>query len=162
MCGIGDPLLFAEPPRADWHAVGEGWDACLNGDVQPDGLLRSQRTYDLQSVMDLESRTWLAPVILTVGGDRAFRVAYGVDWLPALTIGQQRALAIAQEARTALLADGGEVSEAMVCQWAAELLSLTHYIVPAVFARFALMDSVLAVGTLAVATALPLKREVTA
>jgi hypothetical protein len=107
------------------------------------------------AVADHRGRPWYAPAILTAAGDRDFAVAYGRDWLPALTPEQTRAEAIAQAARAAFIGAEGP-SMPVCCQWAAELLCVTHHLTPEVVAALAILDDVLVVQVLAAATGLPL------
>ncbi len=98
-------------------------------------------------------RWWACPVILDADGRRAFRVAYGDNWMPALTPEQERAEAIAREARAALTG-GQDPGTAVGCQWAAELLAMTHHLHPRVIAALHLMDDMLMAETLTIAAGL--------
>ncbi len=149
--GIGDPLVWNQPRR--WEDVGDGWSVALvPGTVlEPRYLTRLQGWADVGAVRDMHGRIWHAPVIRRVGGGRAFRVAYGRDWLPALTPEQARAEEIVA---AALDAANQDTPMAVACQWAAELLSMTNHITPAALAATALMDETLAVGVVQMATSL--------
>ena len=156
--GIGDPLYF-NPPERGWKPIGDGWETALVGKLDPALLTRRQRFYDLRPVEDLTGRQWMAPVILREDGERAFRFAYGADWLPALTPEQERAEAIAKAARAGIMGGGDGVPWQAACQWAAELLCLTAHITPMAFAAHALVDDMLVPSVLSAATSLTLRKE---
>ncbi len=159
MVGVGDPLTFAPPlPNNPWKPLDEGWNAVLLGKtLDPEPLARTQLWFDVAPTVDLHRRQWMAPRILTEDGRRAFRVSYGSNWLPALTPEQERAEEIAHAAREELKAGNNSGLEMPVaCQWCAEFLSLVYHLSPGVFSALALVDDVLAVGVLTVATGLNL------
>jgi hypothetical protein len=132
-------------------------------DFLPAAIERAQGWFDTESVDDLRGRRWSAPVILTREGSRAFRVTYGPTWLPDLTPEQDRAEKIAQAARVEILkayaGHDADLEMATACQWAAELLALTHHLTPGVLGVLGLMDDGLAMGVLRVATSLPFRLE---
>ena len=158
LVGVGDPLIFDLPRRL--HDAGEGWKVGLNEGAKfvPAALLRAQAWYDTKTVTDLSARAWAAPVILTPGGTRAFRVSYGTDWLPSLTPEQARAHEIATAARTELIRasqdEDGDMDMRAMCQWAAELLAITHHITPRIVGALALLDDALAAGVVSAATSI--------
>jgi hypothetical protein len=154
MVGAGDPLLMCQPAKwktlsADW-LVGET-ERTVNAGI----LTRDQLWCDIEVVADLKETPWVAPRILNKAGGRAFRVAYGADWLPALSDEQARAEKIALAAREALLS-AGSVDMPIACQWAAELLCVTYHLHPQVFAAFALLDDRLVPEVLGAAAGLDL------
>jgi hypothetical protein len=107
-------------------------------------------------VQDLQGRQWFAPKILNDAGQRAFSVAYGRDWLPALTPAQSRALAIATAAKTAF--DGADDPDMPTCcQWAAELLTVCHHLPVDAVGACAMLDDALVIGILAAATSADLE-----
>ena len=152
--GVGDPLLFR--PAARWFEVDQDWEAALVGkEPNPGVLARSVIWCDVRPVQDLAERVWMAPVILTEKGERAFRVSYGSNWLPSLTPAQERAEKIAKAARDALA--GGGANMAVACQWAAELLCVTYHLHVNVISNLALLDDRLVPEVLGVAAGLPLE-----
>lgn len=154
--GVGDPLIWTEPAARAWADVGDGWQVALvPGTVfEPRLLTRVQGWADVGEVQDTHRRAWHAPKIRRPGGGRAFRCAYGRDWLPALTAEQIRAEEIVA---AALEAANQDTPMAVACQWAAELLTMaTHISVPAISA-LALMDETLACGTLALSASLEIE-----
>jgi hypothetical protein len=160
--GIGSSVAFPSPRR--WHALDDGWRVGLNArEFVPAAIERAQGWFDTESVDDLRGRRWSAPVILTREGSRAFRVTYGATWLPDLTPEQERAEKIAQAARVEILkayaGHDADLEMATACQWAAELLALTHHLTPGVLGALGLMDDGLAMGVLRVATSLPFRLE---
>jgi hypothetical protein len=152
--GVGDPLVWTEPRR--WVEIEDGWSVALVPGItfDPRHLVRLQGWADVLEVCDMQRRAWHAPVIRRKGGGRAFRVAYGKDWLPALTPEQERAEEIC---RAALDAANLETPMSVACQWAAELLSMTHHLTPSALAALALVDEVSAVGTLQVSASLEIE-----
>lgn len=148
--GVGDPLIWADPRK--WEQVGDGWSvALLPGQFEPRYLARVQGWVDVVEVKDMHGRAWFAPQIRRQGGGRAFRVSYGRDWLPALTPDQTRAELIVA---SAINASEQDTPMSVACQWAAELLSLTHHITPEALAAIAVLDDTLAVEVIRVATGL--------
>lgn len=148
---VGDPLVWNQPRL--WQEAEEGWEVALVPGVpfQPALLARVQGWAGVSEVQDMHRRTWLCPMIRRPGGGRAFQVAYGRNWLPALTPEQTRAEEICA---AALEAANQDTPMAVACQWAAELLSLTHHVTPAALACAALIDDTLAVEVLRVAASL--------
>ncbi len=153
LVGVADPLLFDAPRRM--FDVDEDWQAGLVGEFNQGPLARSLLWSDVRPVQDLAERCWMAPVILTANGDRAFRVNYGASWLPALTPAQDRAEKIARAARDALAGGGADIS--IACQWAAELLCIPYHLHPAVISHLALLDDRLVPEVLGIAAGLPLE-----
>jgi hypothetical protein len=148
---VGDPVIWT-PPRA-WHEAEEGWQVGAMPGItfEPRLLTRVQGWVDVGEAQDMHRRIWLAPHIRRPGGGRAFRVAYGRNWLPSLTPDQARSEEICAAAVDAANQD---TPMAIACQWAAELLSMTHHVTPDVLAALALVDDALAVATLRVALSL--------
>ncbi len=158
LVGIGNPLLFAEPPLEDFHELDDGWRVAQVGDVDPLQILRRQEWCQSRRIESLEGRRWQAPVILDADGERAFLVAYaGRDFLPRLTPMQERCEEVAKVARQMILAGGG-IDMQPACRWAAVLLSSTHHASPDCFAELGLIDDRVALGTLESGTSLTLKR----
>jgi len=157
---VGNPLLLDVPKRGWLEGEAFGWKVGrLGKTIEPAHLARSVPwVIDTTPVADMSGRQWAVPIILGPAGTRAFRVAYGTNWLPALTPEQERAEAIATEARGALLsigeAGGGSIDLAVACQWAAELLCLTHHLTPEVIQVLNLLDDVLVVSVLRAAVSL--------
>ncbi len=154
--GICEPLVFK--PANRWVDIDESWSVgrVPGSKVEHDALVRDVLWCDIRAVRDLKDQVWAAPVILTATGGRAFRTAYGKDWLPELTAEQVRAEQIARAARDEFLrGENSALDMSVCCQWAAELLSLTHHLHPAVFSALALLDDRLAPETLGVAAGLP-------
>ncbi len=157
MVGISDPLLFNEPKS--WADLDGTWQVGASGGIYPGDLERIGLLWcDTTEAADMRGRTWRAPVILTEDGGRAFRVAYGRDWLPALTPEQARAEKIAQEARTAMASPAGLTMQ-VACQWAAELLCVTYHLCPEAVAATNLLDDALVIDVLCAAVSKPLKVE---
>ncbi len=158
LVGVCDELVFK--PAKRWFPVGDtGWEVGLvpGATFEPGDLARAGVLWcDARAVADLKGRRWNAPRILNDRGERDFRIAYGPDWLPALTDEQERALTICKTAREEMLREGESQLEMRVaCQWVAELLSLTHHLCPAVFAVLGLLDDLLVPETLSASTGMP-------
>ncbi len=153
--GVGDPLIWNNPRR--WELLSDNWSVALVPGVpfEPRLLTRLQGWADVAEVQDMQRRTWHAPCIRRKGGGRAFRVAYGRDWLPALTPEQERAEAICAAVVEAI---EQETPMSVACQWAAELLSLTHHVTPEALAAVALIDDTLALEVLRVAANLEIEK----
>lgn len=146
MVGVGDALAFPTPRR--WADLDGGWKVGLNSPrFDPRALVRSQGWADLNIARDMHGREWYVPVVRSAKGGRAYRVAYGRDWLPELTPEQARADEISEAAVSAILG-GGEFGMSVACQWAAELLSMAAHITPEVIAALVLMDDTLTVDVL--------------
>jgi hypothetical protein len=145
--GIGDPLVWTEPRKDAWQDVGDGWCVSLvpGTKFEPRLLARLQGWADVVEVLDMHRRTWVAPAIRKRGGGRAFRVAYGRNWLPSLSPEQTRAEEICA---AALEAKDQDTPMAVACQWAAELLSMSHHVTPEALAALSLIDDTLAVEVL--------------
>jgi hypothetical protein len=153
--GVGHPLVWREP--REWFDVEDGWAVALVPGVpfDPRAISRSQAWADVETVEDIDSRRWLAPKIRRKGGGRAFRHKYGRNWLPSLTPEQTRAEEIAKAAVEAIDQD---TPISVACQWAAELLSITHHVTPEALAALSLVDDLLAIEVLRVASALEVSR----
>lgn len=153
--GVGDPLVW-QPPRK-WFDVEDGWQVAMVPGVkfEPRWLVRAQGWADVEEATDMHGRTWLAPKIRSPGGRRAFRVAYGRDWLPALSDEQRRAEEICE---AAVNAAGADTPMSVACQWAAELLCMAMHATPIALAVLALVDDVLAVETLRLSASLEIER----
>lgn len=147
--GVGHPALLGS--SGPWRDCGEGW-ACA-GSQDPRELRRARLWCDVVDGVDQAGRWWSFPVILDREGRRSIRVAYGKDWLPALTPEQERAEAIAKEAR-AVLTGGQDPGPQVGCQWTAELLSITHHISPGVCQALHFIDDMLLAQALTIAAGL--------
>ncbi len=158
LVGIGNPLLFAEPPVETFCDLDDGWRVAQVGDVDPLQILRRQEWCRSRRVESLDGRRWQPPEILDADGERCFLVAYaGRDFLPRLTPTQERCEEVAKVARQMILGGGG-IDMQPACRWAAVLLSATHHVSPECLAELGLIDDRVAVGTLEAATSLTLKR----
>jgi hypothetical protein len=159
LVGIGNPLIFDEPPAEAFCDLDDGWRVALVGGVDPLQILRRQEWCRSRRVESLDGRRWQPPEILGADGVRDFLVAYaGRDFLPRLTPTQQRCEEVAKAAREMILGGGG-IDMQPACRWAAILLSATHHVSPDCLAVLGLIDDRLAIGTLEAATSLSLKRE---
>lgn len=147
--GVGHPALLGD--AGPWKPCGDGIE--IAGQQDPAELRRGRLWCEVVGAVDRADQIWSAPVILDRDGRRAFRVAYGDDWLPALSDEQVRAEAIAREARAALTG-GQDPGTAVGCQWAAELLCITHHLTPKGIAALRLMDDMLMAQTLTIAAGL--------
>lgn len=149
LVGVCEDVVFK--PANRWHEIDSDWSVgrVSGSKVNQDALIRDILWCDIQAVRDLKDNVWAAPVILTAGGSRAFRTAYGTDWLPALTEDQERAERIAEAARDEFLrAEGSSLEMPVACQWAAELLSITYHLHPRAIAALAILDERLVVEVL--------------
>jgi hypothetical protein len=158
--GVGSPWLVGEHADRKWHSLADGWHCCMVDGPEPELLQRNQRWCDTDRAVDLGGNQWLAPRLLSEDGTAIYRVSYGADWLPSLTPEQYRADDVAKAARAALLVnkEGGPApDQRAVCQWAAELLCVTHHLDTSVIAALSLLDDALVLTTLSAACGLPLK-----
>lgn len=149
--GIGESYLCGPQPHLEWSDVGGDYAATIVGDLSTERLHRAQRWCDITHGPDMQGRRWAIPAPLTLAGERAFRVAYGADFLPLLTIPQKRTEEIARAARGALIAasdDNSGIPMATACAWTAELLSVTNYVSPKVLAALGLIDDILVAAVL--------------
>lgn len=158
--GVGEPYLLGMPPVL--HPIEDGYQ--VGGVVDQyaiDALAKPVPWCDVASTTDLAGRIWRAPLIFDALGARRIRVAYGTDWMPALTPIQIRACDIATEARRVLAAvmDGADVDVplAVCCQWTAELLGITQYLTPLTCQALALIDDRVSCETLAATTGVPIR-----
>jgi hypothetical protein len=155
---IGEAYLVGD--RTDWRPLADGYDVALLSPFNPQDITRDQRWARTCDATDLQGRTWSAPVISGPDGTRHFAVAYGEDYLPALTPDQLRAVAITQAARDALLSDNDAgMDMSMACRWTAELLTLTHHLTMEILGKLCLIDDALALSVLGIATSQKLKVE---
>lgn len=154
--GVGDAYCLGIPQGMPTEPIADGWSACVVSDAEVHRLRRAQLWCDTGSVLDIHGREWAVPIIRTPEGARAFRVAYGRDWLPALTPEQTRAEAIVDAASDALRAGGG-IDMPVACQWAAELLCMSSHLSPETIAALRLADEMVVLQTLAMACGLPLR-----
>lgn len=151
ICGICDPLMWSVPgDDATWHDLDDGWQVCeANPDTIPVTLGKPVRWLRVVPVDDGQGRAWLAPVILTPDGARAYTVAYGgPDFLPQPTPAQSAAEAIAREARDVILRQSREtnpdgVPQAIACRWVASLLAMSHHLSVPTIAALGLVDDAL-------------------
>lgn len=147
--GIGDGALLCD--LGPWVEIGDGYRVC--GDQPPGELERGDPAWPTIAVADMRGQAWQAPAVLDEKGNRAFRVSFGPDWLPALTPAQARAMNLADEVRSAMQS-GRDVPMAVCCQWSAEFLSLTHYLSPKVIAACGLLDEALVIQVMSSAAGL--------
>ncbi len=155
--GIGDAYMVG-PHKNGWEELTGGWQVRLLGKIDPRPLRRNDPWVDTTAVHGLADAEWVAPRILTDAGNRAFRVTYGRNFLPSLTKRQAHLIAMAEEARAALInsRDESGVDMDIACRWAAEFISEVHFLTPDVIAVCRLLDDSLVISTLAGTTALPL------
>jgi len=158
--GIGNAHLVG--PRDGGEALDDGWHVSIAGRINPQEFRRVMRWCRTTEARDTAGRAWAAPVILSTGGDRTILVAYGKDFLPALTPAQDRAVSIARAAREALETahevDGAGLDMSLAARWTAELLALTHHVDMGTLAALQLVDEALILAVLSAATGLPLKK----
>ncbi len=149
LVGIGDPVVFGSPRR--WYDLSDDWRVGLTPGTKfnPGALTRGQLWCDTVTVCDLMDRPWQVPRIRDAEGRRAFRVAYGRDWLPALTDEQARCEEIADAASHALAS--GDCPMSVACQWAAEFLAAVNHITVEALAALALLDDRLVLGVISAA-----------
>ncbi len=149
--GIGDPTLIG--PGTGWIDLDDGWQVRQVGKLDASQLIRHQLWCDVRPTASLEDVIWIAPAVLTIEGTRAFRIAYGDNFEPALTETQQRLMTIATEARTLVIAAqaSGVIDSTIACRYTAELLSAVNYVTPEVLAKLRLLDDALAVDGLVIA-----------
>jgi hypothetical protein len=126
--------------------------------MDPRDLVADQRWITTEPIADLSMRIWFTPCVLDKDGSRRFRTAYGADFLPALTPMQERCEAIANAARSALIAahcDNVPIPMRQACAWAGELLSAVNHVTPAILGSLRLLDDALIGGVLYRAAGLP-------
>lgn len=149
--GIGDAFFIGPQPAAKWADLGDGVSACVINPLKCAPLVRSLPWCKTSETPDLFGRTWRYPLALSYGGERAFHVSYGPDFLPLLTDQQKRCEDIARAARGALMSatlDGEHLQMSLACAWTAELLSITNHVTPKVLAALGLLDDALIGGVL--------------
>jgi hypothetical protein len=147
---VCDPVLWRIPTGATWKPLADGWEVArvaAGGILPTRDLGRLDCFASVLTVADAAGEEWLAPVILTPDGSRAFSVHYsGEDFLPALTDIQARAEAIAREARTELtraLENSAGIPLTPACRWAAFLLSVSSHVSAATVAQAGILDDTL-------------------
>jgi hypothetical protein len=148
---IGESYLCGPQERNRWADVGDGFSATIVGNLDALRLKRDQQWCEVSTGPDLKMREWTIPKPLGYEGSRTFRVAYGPDYLPALTDEQKRCEDIARAARGALMAatlNGEPLPMKIACAWTAELLSVTNHVTPRVLGELALIDDVLVAAVL--------------
>jgi hypothetical protein len=155
---IGDGILVGPAPDRAWTDIGDGWQARLLDPLDTQRLRRDQRHVTTSWIADLRARHWAAPVVLADGGERALRVTYGADFLPALTDDQRHAEAIARAARDALVSNA-EIDMALAARWTADLLAFANHVAPATLAALHLIDDALVVGVLSTAAGVRVRIE---
>ncbi len=157
--GIGNAHLVGE--RDDWTDLDDGWQVAAVGKLDPQQSRRTIRWCRTVDVQDAQGRTWTAPVVLNMNGDRCILVSYGKDFLPVLSNAQERALSLATAARDALVAaqgiDGAGLDMPVAARWVAELLALTHHMGMETMGALGLIDDALILSVLSAATGLSLK-----
>jgi hypothetical protein len=142
---------------APWCDLGDGYG--ISGQFETDdidALARMHIPYQTSTEADLRGNEWQCPVIIDEDGQRAFAVAYGDDWLPALTPEQERVLAMAQEARGILL-DKREADKRAGLAWAAEFLCLVYHLTPRIIAKTRILDDALMLGALSTGASVRIK-----
>ena len=149
--GVGDAFFVGPQPTAKWADCGDGLSACVINPLDCGPLSRSLSWCKTGVTPDLYGRVWRYPVALSYGGERAFHVSYGPDFLPLLTDQQKHCEDIARAARGALMAatlDGQPLAMSLACAWTAELLSITNHVTPKILAALGLLDDALIGGVL--------------
>lgn len=162
IAAICEPILFQIHDEANWLPCGDGWEACGKrnaGGVTPSrDLARLKSWAPVMPVLDSCGEQWLAPVILTDDGTRAFPVPFtGPDFLPSPSVTQQRAMAIANEARDSIrqsINGSKHLPSNVACRWAAFLLSLTNHASCETIAAAGVLDDVLVRSILITASGL--------
>jgi hypothetical protein len=151
---LGDPITLG--PDGDWRPLGDGYEVC--GPVeQTSDYERGMPWLTCVPVEDMHGRTWLAPRVLDAAGERVFRVAYGPDFLPALSPQQYRLLDIAKAARDAMAAgESGtqDVPMSTAARWAAELLCAAYHLSPESIAALEILDDLLIAAVIGAAIGL--------
>lgn len=156
--GIGSGYLCGPQPTVKWEKLPGRLSVAAIGTIDPRDLVTDQRWITTEPIADLSLRIWFAPCVLDKDGSRRFRTAYGPDFLPALTPVQERCEAIANAARSALIAahcDDAPIPIKQACAWAAELLSAVNHITPDIIGALRLLDDALIGGVLYRAAGLP-------
>lgn len=158
--GIGNAHLVG--PRDGGESLGDGWHVSVAAPINPQDFRRTLRWCRTVDSVDTAGRVWAAPVILNERGDRVILVAYGKDFLPALTAAQGRAVSIARAAREQLetaqeMEDGG-IDLSVAARWTAELLALTHHVDMGTLAALSLVDEELILSVLSAVTGKSLRK----
>lgn len=149
--GIGDALTL--DGGGIWHDIGDGISVAGPVDAH-EAYQRRYSWFTTDEVEDLSGRVWHIPRIVDGNGERAFRVAYGPDFLPALTAEQYAMLEIAKAARDGIAASESGVQDVdmpTACRWAAVLLSCSYHLNVGSVAHLRILDDALVVGALQVA-----------
>ena len=163
--GAGPAYLLGQAGRPNAKPLDDDWTVWLNGEIEPAFLVRPCPWADLEIAADIRCRSWACPVALTEGGKPAIRANYGDDWLPDYTPEQERLLAVASAARSALEAayTGSHrtpVDQRAACAWAAEALSVTNALTVKIIRRLSLLDDALVASVLLHLTGFRLPDEV--
>lgn len=152
--GIG-PAFFIHNPPEDAVELEGGWKSYLTEDgCEPEFLVKENKWYSMAVAQDTNERNWTVPRILGENGNRAFRVAYGTDFLPKLTTEQSDLFETAQEARVQLKESfsGGKDFKPMdmqaACAWAAKFIQVTNHLNVEVMMKHGLLDDRLVIDAL--------------
>lgn len=147
----GDALYLTD--AGPWKPIGDGYEVA--GPVESwDDYRRADSWFNTEDAHDMAGRAWAIPRVLDENGDRAFRVAYGADFLPELSPEQYHVLEVAKAAKDAIDASTRGVQDAGVqaaCRWAAELIARAYHLPVPAIAALCILDDDLATGALSVA-----------
>ncbi len=159
----GDALRLASAPDRAWLPLADDWQVRMTKEgPEPERLAKVLPWAASMEVNDGAGRRWQAPRILASEGHRLFRVRYtGANWTPVLTEEQQFAETAATSARDAFLAlaearkagiAGVSPPREATCAWAALLLCVWHPLSVEVVSTLGLLDDLLVVDVLKVAS----------
>jgi hypothetical protein len=158
--GAGDALTL--DAGGIWHDIGDGIAVAGPTDAH-DAYQKRQAWFTTEAVEDLSGRTWEIPRIVDANGERAFRVAYGPDFLPALTAEQYAMIEIAKAARDGVIASQTGVQDVdmpTACRWAAALLCCSYHLNAASVGCLHILDDALVVGAIQAACGVTTERVV--
>lgn len=111
--------------------LSDGWTAWINGGVEPLNLVRDNTWLRKTMVRDLNGDLWFTSVVLNTEGKRDFKVKYGADFKPSLTVEQSSLLNRANTVREMFSAAMSSESEPDEDERAAFAFHAAHFIAAA-------------------------------
>lgn len=159
----GDGLRLAPAPDRAWSVLADDWHVRMTKEgPESERLAKVLPWASGMEIQDGSGHRWQAPRILSSDGHRLFRVRYaGPNWTPVLTDEQTAVETVSRAARDAFLSlasareqgiQGVSPPREASCAWAAALLCVCHPLSSEVIGALGLLDDLLIVDTLKVAS----------